>query len=564
MSHYPSSQFAFPLFAHQALSMENPSYLQLVGALVAIGIASATWRLIRVRRFYKDLPKPPHSFLWGHLKLLGEISALFPPQTYYQAFYTEIAKRYDMPDVWYLDLWPLGPSLMMLGGPEAAMEITVVRSYPAHSFTDYYLTVFFGPNVITALNGAAWKNMHHMIGPSFAPMAVKGQVDTIIEHIDTYHEKLRALAATGEEFSMSDLTGAAIFDVVSSIIFGFSLFAQQQGSEFLQDFKLIFNLAHPFTMTLNPFKKLNLWWRMRAAKKRSDKLIYDKIQERHAALFGEEKFLQEEKRAKLCIMDRMIVQRIEELGPKVRDGLDPEYVKLVAPNLKAILAGGQGTTADTLCYALLLLSLHPEAMSRLREEHDGVFSPSYSETIQLLKSKPSKTSELEYTTAVIKETLRLFPIGFTFRQAPEDVTHLKTPSGSYPVRNQTICSSPQLTHFSPLHFPSPLVFLPDRFLPDYEPKHHRFAWRPFERGPRSCLGRELAMDEMVITLLLTARWFDFDLAVDRASLPKTPKVKHTDWDTKIGDLAFQIAGLSAGPRFGMPMRVRLTDRGKRQ
>lgn len=301
--------------------------------------------------------------------------ALFPPQTHFQAYFTEIAKRYDLPDVWYVDLWPLGPSFMVLATPELAMQVSVVKVYHIHRWIENFLGVLFGPKVIAGVNGTTWKHLHHMLAPSFTPTAVKGQVDCIVEHVAIYHDKLRALAATGEEFSMQDLTSKVIFDVVSSVIFGFSLLAQKRGSQFLEDFKTIFNLGPLYVDTKNPFKKLLLWWKMRASRERSEKLIHEKLKERHAALFGEDKYLQEEKRAKLCVMDRMIVQRIEELGPKAREGLDPEFVKLIVPkyvpyraitelsapvmmmmlthafffSLKGLLAGGQGTTSDTLC-----------------------------------------------------------------------------------------------------------------------------------------------------------------------------------------------------------------------
>ena len=271
--------------------------------------------------------------------------ALFPPQTHYQNYFTEIAKRYDLPDVWYLDLWPLGPSFMVLATPELAMQVSVVKVYHIHRWVEYFLDVLFGPKVIAGVNGATWKHLHHMLAPSFSPTAVKGQVDCIVEHVAVYHNKLRALADTGEQFSMQELTSKVIFDIVSSVVYGFSLLAQQRGSQFLEDFKTIFNLGPAYVETKNPFKKLLLWWKMRASRERSEKLIHQKIKERHAALFGEDKYLQEEKRAKLCVMDRMIVQQIEELGPKARDGLDPQFVKLIVPK-----------------YALYLVELSPSSV----------------------------------------------------------------------------------------------------------------------------------------------------------------------------------------------------------
>jgi cytochrome P450 len=112
-------------------------------------------------------------------------------------------------------------------------------------------------------------------------------------------------------------------------------------------------------------------------------------------------------------------------------------------------------------------------------------------------------------------------------------------------------------HFDSRNYPEPSTFLPDRHLDSYEPKIDRNIWRSFERGMRACLGQDLAMEKMRVILLLTVRWFDFE-TITKPS--KTQRVGFTNMDLKLGDQAFQVLRMSAGPRDGMKMRIKSTGR----
>ena len=61
-------------------------------------------------------------------------------------------------------------------------------------------------------------------------------------------------------------------------------------------------------------------------------------------------------------------------------------------------------------------------------------------------------------------------------------------------------------------FPEPDSFIPERFLPAEDPARFqeipKNAYRPFEKGPRNCIGQELALLDMKILMALTIREFD--------------------------------------------------------
>ncbi len=63
----------------------------------------------------------------------------------------------------------------------------------------------------------------------------------------------------------------------------------------------------------------------------------------------------------------------------------------------------------------MLLWAFPEALRKLRAEHDQVFDKGFDETLQILQDDPGRLNSLPYTTAVIQETLRMYPIGMVLR-----------------------------------------------------------------------------------------------------------------------------------------------------
>lgn len=67
------------------------------------------------------------------------------------------------------------------------------------------------------------------------------------------------------------------------------------------------------------------------------------------------------------------------------------------------------------------------------------------------------------------------------------------------------------------------------------------------------MGQNLAMEEMRIALVVIARYFDFELVGHNPV--QTPRVGHTDLDTKLGKHAFQRARFSAGPNGEARMKV---------
>lgn len=76
---------------------------------------------------------------------------------------------------------------------------------------------------------------------------------------------------------------------------------------------------------------------------------------------------------------------------------------------------GHDTTSSTIAYAYYLLGKNPECLKMIRDEHDRVLG-SVADTPEAIRKNPHLLNQLEYTLAVTREVLRLFPAASSVRK----------------------------------------------------------------------------------------------------------------------------------------------------
>ncbi|XP_042857907.1 probable cytochrome P450 49a1 [Penaeus japonicus] len=173
--------------------------------------------------------------------------------------------------------------------------------------------------------------------------------------------------------------------------------------------------------------------------------------------------------------------------------LRPElnYKDVVTLILDMIFAGID-TTSHTMAFTLYLLAKNPEAQRKLQQEVD-----------QALKDDPrtltpTHIAKLSYAKAVVKESLRMFPVAMGFmRQLSTDVVL----SGYHIPKGSSVLMLNYEDAQKDTAFPRPREFLPERWLRGNElASSHAFALLPFGAGTRMCIGRRLAEQEMYVFL----------------------------------------------------------------
>jgi cytochrome P450 len=113
---------------------------------------------------------------------------------------------------------------------------------------------------------------------------------------------------------------------------------------------------------------------------------------------------------------------------------------------------------------------------------------------------------LKYLSAVIDETLRLYPAVFVERCAGRDY-ELKGTGITIP-KDSLVHIPVYAMHRDPDNFPNPDDFKPERFLAE-NIAHHSYAYLPFGAGPRNCIGMRLAQMEVKVALVKLVTSFIF-------------------------------------------------------
>jgi cytochrome P450 len=201
--------------------------------------------------------------------------------------------------------------------------------------------------------------------------------------------------------------------------------------------------------------------------------------------------------------DDLLTHLLEALDGKDEDRItEPE----VRSNILTFIAAGHETTANTLSWAMFLLSQSSEWRKRIEAEADR----------ELNGPTTGLADRLVQTRAVIEEAIRLYPpIAAISRVAlgGDDVN-------GEPVRpGSLIVISPYVLHRHRLLWDRPNEFDPLRFLGRARATIDRFAYLPFGVGPRKCIGSTFALQEATLVLAAIVKHFSFKLKPGHAVWP---------------------------------------------
>ncbi|KAI0160528.1 cytochrome P450 [Xylariaceae sp. FL1272] len=522
-------------------------------ALIVLAITLlifSLYTLLYYKRFlqYAAFPQLPSSLIFGHLKIYDEISKLGPLNRDNDHVFSEIHQRLGCPPLVLLDYRPICRPVVFIASYEIAEQLSrATKLFPTNppKVDLTYLQYVTGAKSILSAYGENWKSLRRMFSYGFYLQNLSTLIPTIAGKTLIFSRHLDTLSLSCHRFSLTALAMNLTFDIIGSVIMDVDLRAQH----------------------IDPSKRSTL--RRRRLGKRVDRVMKSIIKSKHAERF--------------CNSDKAQGHQLSVLSIALKDTevLSKELVDLTSDQLKTFLLAGHDSPSATIGWIYYELSRCPRALSSTRSEVDEIFGPHINPDAihaQLVSpAGPELIARMSYTTALIKETLRLHTPASTARYSASGtgfVVH--TSDGkALSVDDVVLYSCNSIIHRDPaIYGDTANQFVPERWLdgrpkgniPKGDPSLGRSdssshvpcgAWRPFESDPRGCIGQEFAIIELRVIIAMTVRQYTFtkvrlgEVVTSESGSP----VVGDDGHFKLKSQLYNTRQITARPVDGMMMTV---------
>ncbi|KAK5162512.1 hypothetical protein LTR04_003558 [Oleoguttula sp. CCFEE 6159] len=494
---------------------------------------------------------------------MAEMKKLYPADIHPHMYPHLIRKHYNLGDFFYVDFWPVGPQMLVLATPEISQRVI---NFPKHEIIRPFMKHLTGEHNMVAMEGQEWKTWRSIFNSGFALKNMMALVPVIVEEGNVFCDVLQEHAEKADVFRMEETATRLTIDVIGRVALDIKL-DSQRGDNALLD-ALRSQISWLFDdQQFNPFKRwrplrpVAQWWYGRKMDAYIDNVLDARFPARakapdasklkHIIDLALDTYLEDEKGV--------------EAGQK--GNVDPVFKRYAIDQIRTFVFAGHDTTSSTICYVYHMLSKHPRAHAAVLAEHASVFGTTNPSLLpSIISSRPHLLNNLPYSLAVIKEVLRLFPPASTIRHGGDSVFITDPATGTqWPTFDTMVWVNHFAVHRNQNVWGEDAEeFRPERFLPSATKEIPADSWRPFEKGPRNCIGQELALLETKIIMVMTLARFNVKTVFEDL---KVLEGDGSQWDPDefvgekrkevLGEEMWQMLKATAKPRQGMPARVEI-------
>ncbi|XP_061393496.1 probable cytochrome P450 313a4 [Musca vetustissima] len=163
--------------------------------------------------------------------------------------------------------------------------------------------------------------------------------------------------------------------------------------------------------------------------------------------------------------------------------------KLAITSIMHLFGAAFETTSSTIYFTILMLAMHPEYQEKAYTEICELFSDNDKGEFEMTYQD---ISQLNYLDMFIKETMRVFPTVPLFARKVCGGDLSLSNGMVIPDGQEIVLNTYNLHRNKSVWGPQANIFNPDNFLPSNVAKRHPYAFVPFSKGIRFCIGMRYA------------------------------------------------------------------------
>ncbi len=355
------------------------------------------------------------------------------------------------------------------------------------------LKLSLGEGLLTS-EGALWQRQRKMTQPSFQGQQVASFVATMAENTEAMLRRWESNAGEHTVFDVVPDFMRLTLNIAAQVLFTTNLEADAESIRRTLDIGRDYSVQRAWSIFPPPLSvptKRNREYRGALANIHG---IMDRI------IAG-----RRQSSARISDLLTMLMEARDENG-------DPMSDKQLRDEIITLLTAGHETTTLVLSWTCFLIATRPDVVERMTAEAAFLNgrSPAYEDLMKL-----------RYSRMVVEESMRLYPPVWTMGRTAVNEDEI---GGHRIAAGSEILIFPYITQRHPKWWQDPDVFRPERFAPENSSERPRYAYLPFGAGPRTCIGLNFAMTEIMVVLTMILQRFRLKLAIDPASVRPDPSV----------------------------------------
>ncbi|OAA63408.1 Cytochrome P450 [Niveomyces insectorum RCEF 264] len=404
----------------------------------------------------------------------------------------------------------IGPTEVIISDKVAVKEIYSTVQGRDFLKTDYYdAFTAFRPTIFGQRDPHLHAQRKRIVSHGYSMSALQAMEKYVQERLQLFMRKMSFFSTSGEVFNLAKWCHFFAFDVIGELAFseGFGMLESGIEDEHIR----LINNQMEFGSTIGmvpwaiPFTKWTFlpipWLRnLQAGRERLKELTRSRVERR---------------REKVSDRKDLLGRLIEAKDPVTGQMLDA--IDLRTEAFSSIVAGSD-STSSALGYTFYHILGHPDVYRTLTKELIDAF-PGRKYSTDSHPPTYAELGRLPYLQACIKEALRITPPATINlpRYVPQGG---RVVAGTYLPEKTTVGMSALPVHMDPATFGSDCDrFNPSRWIdgttaPDgshLAPEEMTRYWIPFGQGSRQCIGKNVAMLELIKLVGTLLLYFDISV-----------------------------------------------------